>query len=436
MARYYLSQPVFNASVGAIDHQNGIIHGITVAKTGPARGHQAELDKTFLLQLVDKANEYPNGIKARFGHPNMCATALGTYLGRFHNYAYHSDKVTATLKLDPSAKETPNGNLFDYVLKMAESNPDMFGASIVFENDKLETHSFEKDGKQIKKNYFRLKALRATDIVDEPAATDGLFSENGRWLSAFTERPGLSGAKASRSGVEGRWLSGVEAPALATQMLNQNPELTEFIFSNPGSVIEFLHNYLNSSDMNLSESIKSNFRKIFALDSDVDIPEIKEEQPADDPQPESEPAAEPAESPVDEPSTSESPETEEPQLHTIPDPLTVAFGQFLKNHPSDEIFHTDDGYFFKEDNSKLNQHGMLAFMLATARSLKDELATAGDTILELNEKISASPSIPNKVVDPKVGIESTTEALDDAGKQIIKNASQVDRLKLKAKSKN
>ena len=109
----------------------------------------------------------------------MCATALGTYLGRFKNYSYSGDKVNADLHLDEtSARITPNGDLFSYVLDMAEKNPDMFGASIVFEIAESVFLEEEMDGKKVEKEYFRLKELRATDIVDEPAATDGLFSAN------------------------------------------------------------------------------------------------------------------------------------------------------------------------------------------------------------------------------------------------------------------
>jgi hypothetical protein len=56
MKNYFLSQPVFKAPVNQIDHENGIIIGVTVAQTGPARGHGGEIDNTFLMQLVDEGN--------------------------------------------------------------------------------------------------------------------------------------------------------------------------------------------------------------------------------------------------------------------------------------------------------------------------------------------------------------------------------------------
>ncbi len=245
MPRYFSSQPVFNAPVSAVDHPNGVIRGVTVARVGIARGHEAWLDRTFLLQIVDQANSRPQGIKARFGHPNMCSTALGSYLGRFKNYAYTGDSVKADLCLDETAKNTPNGNLFDYVLDMAEKNPDMFGASLAFESNDFEEKEETVDGKKTKLKCFRLKELRATDIVDEPAATDGLFSSE-------------------------------TLPGQMTQFLDENPELAEFIFSKPQNVIEFLSNYINNSTMSLSEKLKANFA---AFVNSFSVPETSTPKP-------------------------------------------------------------------------------------------------------------------------------------------------------------
>ncbi len=233
MHRYFSTPPIFSAPVASIDRDNGIIRGVTIAQVGPAKGHDGFIDKTFLLQLVDTATSKPAGIKARFGHPNMCTTALGTYLGRFKNYSYASNKVNADLYLDDTSRSTPNGDLFTYVLDMAEKNPDMFGASIVFEIAESVFLKEEKDGKKVDKEYFRLKDLRATDIVDEPAATDGLFSEN-------------------------------TFPGIATQFLDENPEIMDLIFSKPDSVVEFLSNYITNSKMILSDKIKQNFASFLA----------------------------------------------------------------------------------------------------------------------------------------------------------------------------
>lgn len=381
MNRYYLSQPAFNSPVGFIDKDQGIIYGVTVAKTGPARGHNGMIDKTFLLQLVDMANARPQGIKARFGHPNMCSTALGTYLGRFHNYAYQTDKVTADLHLDPSAKDTPHGNLFDYVLNMAESNPDMFGASVVFESDAMQEKQIASDESTKTQRFFRLKELRATDIVDDPAATDGLFSSES-------------------------------LPGQATQWLDQNPELTELIFSKPENLIEFLHNYLNHNPMNFSETIKSQFRKIFSLELPVPEPE---------PQP-----------PVTERSLSE------PDLQPEDGPRAQSrgpFSRFLQSFPQLGITQNEAGeYIFSDGESEphiLQPEEITETLFTAIESLQEELQNAQQQITQLSDKLAAKPTLPKQVSDPQVSAHLQDPEKDQTGKQMLQSIPPELRYRLR-----
>lgn len=379
MNRYYLSQPTFSSPVGFIDKDQGIIYGVTVAKTGPARGHNGMIDKTFLLQLVDMANARPQGIKARFGHPNMCSTALGTYLGRFHNYAYQTDKVTADLHLDPSAKDTPHGNLFDYILNMAESNPDMFGASVVFESDAMQEKQIATDEATKTQRFFRLKELRATDIVDDPAATDGLFSAES-------------------------------LPGQATQWLDQNPELSELIFSKPDRLIEFLNNYLNNSNMNLSEKIKSNFRKIFSLELDEGIKDqLSQDNGTSD-------------------TDTSSADQQEDSL------IKTAFSNFVADFPELGITSNEDSSFsiqLDEQITQLSAADMLETMLGTTQSLLQELMASKAVINQLSDKLAAKPTIPAQVSDPQVSAKQDSPEKDETGKQILKSIPAEMRYRLR-----
>ncbi len=157
----YLNTPtVFAQKPTKVDREKGIISNIVVVAEGEAKGHNINLNKKFLSDVVQLAGERPAGIKARFGHPNICATALGTYLGRFKNFRETPSPlfprgargVIADLHLDTSAKKSPKGNLYEYVLDMAENNPDMFGASIAFKKGESIKTFEEIDGKKIKNN--------------------------------------------------------------------------------------------------------------------------------------------------------------------------------------------------------------------------------------------------------------------------------------------
>lgn len=412
MHRYLSTPPVFSAPAGQIDRDNGIIQGVTIAKTGMAKGHDAYIDRDFLLQLVDNATAKPAGIKARFGHPNMCSTALGSYLGRFRNYSYAGDSVKADLYLDETAKNSPSGDLYTYVLDMAAKNPDMFGASIHFEPDESLFLKERIEGKTIEREYFRLKELRATDIVDDPAATDGLFS-----ATTF--------------------------PGLASQFLDENPEMLSLIFSKPGSVLEFFQNYLNNTKMKFPDSIKQNFAAFLAAFSTKPEPNQS-----------SEAAAELAE--ADEtldnlyasfcasfPETF-SPDAAKTQLEkadaiteyllSFNDKLLVASTKLSEITAAFDTLNAEHQELLVTSDNSLHELAASAAELAEAITKLSEgaaeLAEANTRIEELTAQLNARPTIPLNVTDPLLSTGPEPEP-DETGKEILKNIPKDLKRKLK-----
>ncbi len=177
-----------------VDRENGIIKGCAVNTVGEAKGHGVSLDEEFVQDVCKLGAFKRHGLKARFGHPNMCSTALGTYIGRFRNFRLGESErdgemrpaTIADLHLSETAKNAPAGDLYTYMLDMAENEPDMFGTSIVFtpgpqgyrrdsEGEKVyeDEEGFEEIGGEV---FTEIRKLHACDAVDEPAANDGLFS--------------------------------------------------------------------------------------------------------------------------------------------------------------------------------------------------------------------------------------------------------------------
>jgi hypothetical protein len=217
----WLSTGYLTSKPERVDREKGIISGALVVTEGEAKGHGLWLESGFVDEVVAQGNASKSGLKARFGHPNMCSTALGTFLGRWKNFRVETitrndgskaSAARADLFLSASAKDTPNGDLFDYVLTLAEKDGDMFGTSIVFtrgeeyrrtRSGKRVTRQWEagKDGYDaqgykafrwvdesgkdhdpatdpiIERDYVTCKKLHACDAVDDPAANDGLFSQ-------------------------------------------------------------------------------------------------------------------------------------------------------------------------------------------------------------------------------------------------------------------
>lgn len=232
-----------------IDHEKGIIFGVAINTEGEAKGHGVHLEKSFVEDVAAHGNASAKGLKARFGHPNMSSSAVGTYVGRYKNFRTEETVAggenkealsvcRADLHLSESSKKAPQGDLYSYVLEMAEKEPDMFGLSIVFSKKGL--YHYDENGRRKEgrghKTFVELGKpgdpesgrLHACDVVDEPAANpSGLFSE-------FTED--LTAAR-------------------LTQFLDENPQVLK-LYHNPEireAFIERYQQYLENNSINKEE---------------------------------------------------------------------------------------------------------------------------------------------------------------------------------------
>lgn len=160
-----------------IDHEKRILYGAQVAMLGEAKGHGMELDDTTLNQIVSLGNEQPKGVKVRFGHPNECTPALGTFLGTRMNFRRDGQYVRADLHLSDAA----DSRYAEHVLAMAKLHPEKIGNSVVvsgereYRQDEKGNRMRGSDGQELLP-VLRVKRLHAVDVVDEPAAGDGMFS--------------------------------------------------------------------------------------------------------------------------------------------------------------------------------------------------------------------------------------------------------------------
>ncbi|TSA28902.1 MAG: hypothetical protein D4R67_02990 [Bacteroidetes bacterium] len=218
------STPPIPFSVSQVDESLGILHRVVVAQSGKVKSYFEMIDTTTLAQIESLGNAREKGVKARFGHPNMCSSSFGTYIGRFRNFIMEGDSVCADLHLDEICKDSPSGNLYDYIIKMAKNNPDMFGASIAFVPGKPEATDAEFPS-------TRIEELLATDLVDDPAATNSLFA-----VDAFAYQ--------------------------ATAFLDANPAIVSLIASKPETIIEFMLKYYSNNDI-MKKEMFQRLRNLF-----------------------------------------------------------------------------------------------------------------------------------------------------------------------------
>lgn len=206
-----------------VDRENGIIKSVVIVNAGLDKNGD-NIDTTFLNQIAEQGNSQTVGVKSRFDHPNMCATTFGYYAGRYKNFSVSGESVIADLYLDPVAKTSPHGNLYDYILNMSETNPDMFGNSIVFapgENHVIKTK--DESGNEKQMEYIRCASFIASDIVDSPAATNSLFKSELEMPNAV----------------------------ILTQFLDENPQITEMVIKNENLINDFLKKYKSNNQIKI-----------------------------------------------------------------------------------------------------------------------------------------------------------------------------------------
>ena len=190
-------------TVERIDEKNGILYGVSIVTTGRAKGHSVWLDKTFVADVcaygkVLQVQDAIGGVRACAGHPNMCTPSFGQQIGVFKNFRLSDDgnRCLADLHLLEAAKHADN-DWFNYTIVLAKTSPEMFGASICFVsgdnyyrntsgdvvNGYRKPEDVQCDENGTPKEYVTIVRLTGVDLVDMPAANDGLFSAEARKTS-------------------------------------------------------------------------------------------------------------------------------------------------------------------------------------------------------------------------------------------------------------
>lgn len=246
MKHFFRSNPLYGAGAPAVTPQEGVIKNVVLATKGLNKNGTYFSDR-FLKQLLEKGNER-GYIKARFGHPNMCDTTLGSYIGRYKNFRLQNGKLYGDLYIDPITKQTEvkgrGISMYDYIVQMAQNNHEMFGNSIHI-SAKFFEETYQENGETKRAEGHDLVEWIASDLVDSPAATENLFF-----------------------GVE-------DLGVKITQFLDDTPQIFEVLDKHPEVLAEFLQKYKNYSqnknkkNMTVFEKIKEMFsaeKKAFDLD--------------------------------------------------------------------------------------------------------------------------------------------------------------------------
>lgn len=176
----------------------GVLRGYVIAQLGPFKSEgRGRFDLQSLKEIVELGNQKGRGLKSRFTHPDMSSDGLGKLLGRARDLRLDKaldartgeivPAVRGDLHFDKTAREQPPEGgrpLGDYVMDLAESDPEALSSSIVV---KPTMYVEDGKGKLVELDgepppgvtpLWRPKELHASDIVDTGDAVDGLLSSN------------------------------------------------------------------------------------------------------------------------------------------------------------------------------------------------------------------------------------------------------------------
>lgn len=179
---------------GNFDTENSTIRNVVIAETGRLKDGRGFLDERGIRQFAEL---FPSkGTKSRLSHPNATSDGVTRYLGRQTNPRVQQvgDKfqLLADLRLDPSSRVAPEGDLGKYVWTRAWSDPDSFATSVVakfdwYDGERQIDRAEMEDLWQKSPGRVRWvpRELHASDVVDTGNATAAFFSfENLAWDDA------------------------------------------------------------------------------------------------------------------------------------------------------------------------------------------------------------------------------------------------------------
>lgn len=139
-----------------IDRPNSRMYGIVAGMDVEATGHGVCCDVKSLELIAQLANQAPEGVSGRFGHPGMSENATGRKVHLAYNwrvlkgekpgdkntYLVHDSQFMDAARTSPAFAHDP----VEYIMNMAEQHPKHFAESLVLSANQVWTTA---DGKEL-----------------------------------------------------------------------------------------------------------------------------------------------------------------------------------------------------------------------------------------------------------------------------------------------
>lgn len=155
-----------------LNKEKGLFENVSFISRGPAKGHGFDIDDVMLQQVADAINKHGK-VPARLTHPDGSLFSrkdpIEVLVGHASNARVEAGQVKGDIQLGSFARHSPSGDLYAYLLALAEEAPQSVGLSIEFIQLPFERRT-NPQTQQSLPPAGRVKDVIAVDFVGNPAA--------------------------------------------------------------------------------------------------------------------------------------------------------------------------------------------------------------------------------------------------------------------------
>ena len=163
------------------DEESGLISGVSIITAGQPIGYNGTVDQVTLKQVADILSTRTQGTKSRVTHPEagflVSDDGILYGVGRVvaGSIRMEGNRVRGDIQLGTYARVGPHGNVWAYLCRYANEDPDKIGLSIVFQHDR-EAEDKDNENNETGLLLWRVRDVLAVDFVGDPGANpDGLL---------------------------------------------------------------------------------------------------------------------------------------------------------------------------------------------------------------------------------------------------------------------
>lgn len=132
------AQNIISLKQSRVDRQHKIIHDVVAMQIGCGQdSRDLGVDHKTLHQMATLGNQKARGVLGRFGHPGASDNAMGYQVMRAKNFRVIGDQLLHDAHLILHAQDSPvfERDPLDYLMNMADDNPQDLGESVVITTD-------------------------------------------------------------------------------------------------------------------------------------------------------------------------------------------------------------------------------------------------------------------------------------------------------------